>query len=162
MNWESRNVMPEEGYTQMSSKQEMILDILDRNLRSIWDGDVETYRATTADDVSFFEWYISPQRIDGLDFHLRELAVHKDVVSGGGGQIEHEILQPRVQVYGDTAIVTYTLLIRAVGDAGVVHRSHNESRVFFNFGTADAPHWQLVHCHKSPIATAESLAVLRR
>ena len=140
----------------------VILDVLHRNLQSIWDGDEEAYRATTAEDVSFFEWYISPQRIDGLDFHLRELRVHRAVVSGGSEyRVEHEILQPRVQVYGDTAIVTYTLLIRAVGRAGVTHRSHNETRVFHNFGTAAAPQWKLVHCHKSPIATAESMAVLR-
>ena len=135
----------------MSDVTQTILDVLDRNLQSIWDGDVETYRATTADDVSFFEWYISPQRIDGLDF-----------VSGGGGRIEHEILQPRVQVYGDTAVVTYTLLIRAAGEAGVVHKSHNETRVFHDFGDAEAPQWKLVHCHKSPIATSDSAAVLRR
>ena len=145
-----------------------ILDVLDRNLQSIWDGDVEAYRATTAEDVSFFEWYISPQRIDGLDFHLRELRVHRDVVSGGAGsgqggesRVEHEILQPRVQIYGDTAIVTFTLMIRAVSGAGVVHKSHNETRVFHNFGTADAPRWMLVHCHKSPVSTAESLSALR-
>jgi hypothetical protein len=145
-----------------------VWEVLHRNLRSIWDGDVGTYSATTAEDVSFYEWYISPQRIDGIAFHLRELQVHKTVVSGGvdpsqdsESRIEHEILQPRVQVYGDTAIVTYTLLIRAVSAAGVTHRSHNESRVFHNFGSADAPQWKLVHCHKSPVATTESLAVLR-
>ena len=94
--------------------------------------------------------------------------MHRAVVSGdadrgedGERRIEHEILQPRVQVYGDTAIVTYTLLIRAASRGGVVHRSHNETRVFHNFGTAAAPQWKLVHCHKSPIATAESMTVLR-
>ena len=152
----------------MNNSSHIILDVLHRNLQAIWDGDVETYRATTAEDVSFFEWYISPQRIDGIDFHLRELRVHKAVVSGGvdpdqdsESRIEHEILQPRVQVYGDTAVVTFTLLIRAVSEAGVVHKSHNETRVFHNFGTADVPQWKLVHCHKSPIATVESMAVLR-
>jgi hypothetical protein len=156
----------------MDDFTQMILDVLHRNLQSIWDGDVEAYRATTAEDVSFFEWYISPQRIDGIDFHLRELRVHRAVVSGDADrgedgecrieiEIEHEILQPRVQVYGGTVIVTYTLLIRAVDRAGVTYRSHNESRVFHNFGTAAAPQWKLVHCHKSPVATAESMTVLR-
>ena len=146
----------------MNDLSTTILAVLDRNLQSIWDGDAEAYRATTVEDVSFFEWYISPQRIDGLDFHLRELAVHKDVVGGGqGSRVEHEILQPRVQVYGDTAIVTYTLLVRAVSDDGVVHKSHNETRVFHNFGSADAPQWKLVHCHKSPVATDGSMAALR-
>jgi len=66
-----------------------------------------------------------------------------------------------VQVYGDTAIVTFTLMIRAASGDGVVHKSHNETRVFHNFCTAGAPDWKLVHCHKSPVATAESVAVLR-
>ena len=152
----------------MHDPTQAILDTLHRNLQSIWDSDLEAYRATTADDVSFFEWYISPQRIDGIDFHLRELRVHTAVVSGGvtpgqdgDGRVEHEILQPRVQLYGDTAIVTYTLLIRAVSKGGVTHKSHHETRVFHNFGTPDAPQWKLVHCHKSPIATAESMAALR-
>ncbi|NOZ29509.1 MAG: protein kinase [Chloroflexi bacterium] len=148
----------------MADSVQTLLDVLDRNLQSIWDGDVETYRATTAEDVSFFEWYISPQRIDGIDFHLRELKVHARVLGGGSDavRIEHEVLQPRVQIYGDTAIITYTLLTRAVSSAGVVHKSHNETRVFHNFGTDDEPQWKLVHCHKSPIATEESLAALRR
>ena len=138
-----------------------LLDLVHRSLQSIWDGDADAYRVITAEDVSFYEWYISPQRIDGLDFHLREIAVHAQVLSGSAGKIEHEILQPRVQRYGDTAIITYTLLIRSTSEAGVMHKSHNESRVFHNFGTDDEPVWKLVHCHKSPIATANSLAVLR-
>ena len=59
----------------MSEEQE-ILALLDRHLRSIWGGDLETYTATTAPDVTFYEWYISTQRIDGLDFHLRETAAN--------------------------------------------------------------------------------------
>ncbi len=142
-----------------------VLEVLDRNLQSIWDGDPQAYQETTAEDVSFFEWYISPQRIDGLDFHLREIRVHARVLAGASGEqprIEHEILQPRVQLYGDTAIVTYTLFVRAVTGGSVVHRSHNETRVFHNFGSPDAPEWKLVHCHKSPVATEESLSTALR
>jgi len=145
----------------MSDSVETILDLLERHLNSIWAGDVETYRATTSDDVSFYEWYISPQCIDGLDFHLRELRVHRDVVAAGGERVEHEILQPRVQLYGRTAIVTFTLLVRAEGEDGVTHRSHNETRVFHDFATEGSREWKLVHCHKSPLATATSMSVLR-
>ena len=145
----------------MTDLTQTLLDTLHRNLQSIWDGDVDAYRATTAEDVTFFEWYISPQRIDGLDFHLRELAVHNIVIGEGSQRIEHEVLQPRVQFYDSTAVVTYTLLIRAIGPGGVQHKSHNETRVFHNFGTDLHPDWKLVHCHKSPIATSTSMAVLR-
>lgn len=145
-----------------SDSEHAILDVLERNLRSVWDGDIDAYRSTTAEDVSFYEWYICPQRIDGLEFHLRELGVHRRVVSdGGAARVDHEVLQPRVQIYGATAVVTYTLLLRAEGKDAVTHRSHNETRVFHNFGTDDEPTWKLVHCHKSPIATADSLRILR-
>jgi ketosteroid isomerase-like protein len=145
----------------MTDLTQTLLDTLHRNLQSIWDGDVDAYRATTSEDVTFFEWYISPQRIDGLDFHLRELAVHRTVIGEGSQRVEHEVLQPQVQIYGDTAIVTYTLLIRAIGPGSVQHKSHNETRVFHNFGTDANPDWKLVHCHKSPIVTSTSMAVLR-
>jgi len=142
-----------------------LLDLLDHSLQSIWDGDAEAYAALTAEDVSFFEWYISSQRIDGLDFHLREIRIHRAAVGGADDvadlRIEHEILQPRIQVYGDTAIISYTLFVRVVQGGHVRHLSHNESRVFHNFGDDNAPDWKLVHCHKSPIATAESMSVLR-
>ena len=142
-----------------------LLDLLNRSLQSIWDADPDAYAALTAVDVSFYEWYISPQRIDGLDFHLREIRVHRAAVGHADDaadlRIEHEILQPRIQVYGDTAIISYTLFVRVVQGGRVQHLSHNESRVFHNFGAADAPDWKLVHCHKSPIATTASAGVLR-
>ena len=142
-----------------------LLDLLDRSFQAIWDGDPDAYAALTAEDVSFFEWYISPVRIDGLDFHLREILVHRAAWAGvenlAGLKIEHEILQPRIQVYGATAILTYTLFVRVLQGGRVQHLSHNETRVFHNFGDADAPNWKLVHCHKSPIVTAGSAGVVR-
>lgn len=127
--------------------QTEILNILDRNLQAIWDGDAAAFAALCASDVSFFEWYISTQRIDGVDFHLREILVHAQALGGGAGShTEHEILQPRVQLYDNTAIVTYTLLVRSVQGANVTRTQHNETRVFHRF----ADGWKLVHCHKSP------------
>ena len=129
-----------------------ILSLLDRHLRSIWAGDLETYTATTGEDVTFFEWYISTQRIDGLDFHLRETAANHRAAearraSGELYEVEHEVLSPRVQFYGDIAIATYTLLMRYTTATGVSHTQHNETRVFHR----RAAGWQLVHCHKSPM-----------
>lgn len=143
-----------------ASRRRTVLEALDKNLRSIWEANVDLYRATTADDVTFFEWYISPDRIEGIDFHLREIKVHASVLAEGG-KIEHEIMNPRVQFYGPVAIVTYTLMIRSVSGGKVTHRSHHETRVFHETGTADAPEWKLVHCHKSPVSTVDSLGVLR-
>ena len=143
-----------------ASRRRVVLEALDKNLRSIWEGDADLYRATTADEVTFFEWYISPDRIDGIDFHMREIKVHASVL-GEGGTIEHEILNPKVQFYGAIAIVTYTLMIRSASGGKVIHKSHHETRVFHDTGSEEAPEWKLVHCHKSPINTVDSLGVLR-
>jgi ketosteroid isomerase-like protein len=129
-----------------------ILALLDRHLCSIWAGDLANYTATTAPDVTFYEWYISTQRIDGLDFHLRETAANHRAAearrqAGRRYEVEHEVLAPKVQLYGETAIVTYTLLMRYTTDDGVRHTEHNETRIFHR-GPAG---WRLVHCHKSPM-----------
>jgi ketosteroid isomerase-like protein len=133
-------------------EQEEILNLLDRHLKSIWAGDLDTYRATTGEDVTFYEWYISTQRIDGLDFHLRETAANARAAAARRAadelyEVEHEVLSPKVQLYGDVAIVTYTLLMRYTTAAGVHHTQHNETRVFHRREDG----WQLVHCHKSPM-----------
>lgn len=153
---------------ERDGREDFILKLVEKQLGSIWQGDGKAYADTVAEDCSFFEWYISPVRIDGLDFHLRELKIHKKVLEGPVDPFEekehvfeHEILQPRVQFYGKTAIATFTLMIRAVLPEGVVHKSHNETRVFYNFGSDEEPQWKLVHCHKSPVATKDSLEVLR-
>jgi len=152
----------------VNKEAEVILKLVEKQLDSIWHGDANVYAGTVAEDCSFFEWYISPVRIDGLDFHLRELRIHRNVLEGSMDPLEekehffeHEILQPRVQFYGKTAIVTFTLMIRAVLPDGALHKSHNETRVFHNFGTEKEPDWKLVHCHKSPVATKDSLEALR-
>src|SRR5512144_1143058 len=114
------------------SDEQAILSLLDRHLRSIWAGDLETYQATTAPDVTFFEWYVSTQRITGLDFHLREMAaMHRAAeaqrASGQLYEIEHEVLAPQVQLFDNVAIVTYTLLMRYTTGEGVRHTQHNET-----------------------------------
>ncbi|MBM4460443.1 MAG: DUF4440 domain-containing protein [Chloroflexi bacterium] len=129
-----------------------ILALLDRHLSSIWAGDLAAYSATTAPDVTFFEWYISTQRIDGLEFHLRETAANRRAaedkrLAGRRYEVEHEVLAPKVQLYGEVAIVTYTLLMRYTTDEGVRHTEHNETRVFHR----EDGGWRLVHCHKSPM-----------
>jgi hypothetical protein len=172
MGYNTPTIQKEESFMtekpNAAATEKVILELLDRQIQSIWDGDVATYRATTAADCSFFEWYICPHRIDGLDFHIRELSVHRQVLEGSPDPLEekehlfeHEILQPRVQVYDKTAIVSFTFMVRAVLPEKLVHKSHNETRVYHNFGTDEVPEWKLVHCHKSPVVTRDSLDVLR-
>jgi hypothetical protein len=48
---------------------EAIRQILERHLQSILDCDVTAYHASTVPELTLYEWYVTPHRIDGLGFH---------------------------------------------------------------------------------------------
>jgi ketosteroid isomerase-like protein len=120
-----------------------IWETLQRHLNSIFSGDVQTYEATTGEDLSLYEWWVTPHRQDGLDFH-RFMIEHR---WAGAGDYRFDLLEPRLQLYGDTAIVTYTFMFSQTKPEGSVeHHMHNESRVLIK---RDGQ-WRVVHVHKSP------------
>ena len=121
--------------------------MLNRHLKSIYDGDAKTYAETTGSDLSLYEWYVTPHRQDGLDFHLFMIE-HR--FGGAGNDYRIDLLEPRLQLYGDTAIVTYTLMLSRADANGVTHRTHNETRVLLK----REGKWQVVHVHKSPAWSA--------
>jgi len=121
-----------------------ILSFLDKHLQSIYTRDIETYKDTTSDDLSLYEWFVTPHRQDGLDFHFFMI---DHSWAGTIGDFRFDLLEPHVQVYGNTAVVSYTfMLTMAASDGSLTHRSHNESRVLVKKGDG----WQIVHVHKSP------------
>jgi Calcium/calmodulin dependent protein kinase II association domain len=134
---------------------------LEKHLQAIFDGDVERYKATTSSELALYEWYVVPQRIDGIPFHeflmteaarLNAAPMTGEAISAG---LERPTERPRVhfdlanyreQRYGDMAICSYTLLISTSAGAGVTVQSYNETRVIVNL----AEGWRVVHVHKSP------------
>jgi len=126
----------------MDDEQE-IWEFLHRHLHSIFSRDAETYRATTGEDLSLYEWFVAPHRQDGLDFHLFMIEHNW---AGMIGDYRYDLLEPRLQRYGDTAIVSYTFMLSVDNFEGIDHRLHNESRVLVRRDGA----WQVVHVHKSP------------
>jgi len=126
----------------MDDHQE-IWDFLHRHLQSIFNGDWETYRMTTAEDLSLYEYWIIPHRQDGLDFHQFMI---ENRWSGEGASQRFDLFEKRCQRYGDTAIVTYTFMLTQSLPEGMRHRYHNESRVLIK----REGNWQVVHVHKSP------------
>ncbi|HIP71003.1 MAG TPA: DUF4440 domain-containing protein [Anaerolineae bacterium] len=127
----------------MSNVEQEIWDFLHRHLQSVFTQDVETYRATTSEELSLYEWFITPHRQDGLDFHFFMI---ENSWAGSGGNFRYDLLEPRLQLYGDTAVVSYTFMLSTTTDAGITHRSHNESRVLIK----EDDGWKVVHVHKSP------------
>ena len=136
-----------------------IRTFLERHLQSIFDSDTEIYHATTADDLSLYEWFVTPHRIDGLPFHDFMMSeAGRDDSSGmaldpkPGGlakdktRVRFDLANYHEQVYGDTAICTYTFLLSRGTVEGVEVLSYNESRVLVR----ENGEWKVVHVHKSP------------
>ncbi len=127
----------------MPEVYEAVWETLHRHLSAIYAGDWETYTETTTDDVAVYEWFVTPHRIDGLSFH--EFMMEHDWM-GVGADWRYDLLDPRLQFYGTTAIASYTLLISIHKDGAIEHKTINESRVLVEFPEG----WKVAHVHKSP------------
>jgi len=133
---------------------EEILNFLKKHLLSIQDNDIQTYRETTAEDLTLYEWWVTPHRIDGIPFHDFMMAANAQRGTVFGAEHEGDGPAPtrfdfsnlHIQRYGDTAIASYTLLVSTALPGGVRVTSHNESRVMVKLDGA----WKVVHVHKSP------------
>lgn len=127
----------------MDKTEKEIWKFLHQHLQSIFIRDVETYRATTSEELSLYEWFVTPHRQDGLNFHFFMI---EHSWAGTEADFRYDLLEPRLQLYGDTAIVSYTFMLTSAREGDISHRYHNESRVLLR--TDDG--WQVVHVHKSP------------
>jgi hypothetical protein len=137
-----------------------IRGFLERHLQGIFDGDIEHYHSTTTPEMTLYEWYVTPHRINGRPFHdfmMQEAArpdtagVALDPRAAGGipedkGRMRFDLADYHEQQYGDAAICSYTLLISRGTSSGVRVISYNESRVLVQTGGT----WKVVHVHKSP------------
>lgn len=126
-----------------------------RHLRTVSENDVKAYEETCSEDLTIYEWWVTPQRIDGLPFHA--FMMQSNEASGTVFGAEEGAAAPmtpsrfdlanlKIQRYGDTAIASYTLLISTAFSDGVKVATHNESRVIVKIDGA----WKVVHVHKSP------------
>ena len=127
-------------------------DFLLRHLKAVQDNDLAAYHDTTAPELTLYEWWVTPQRIDGLAFHdfMMESNAHRGTVFGSDAgqkaETRFDLSNLSIQRYGDTAIASYTMLVSTALPDGVQVVSHNESRVMVKQGS----HWKVVHVHKSP------------
>ena len=46
-----------------------IHEFLLRHLQGIMENNIAEYHETTAEDLTLYEWWVTPQRLDGLPFH---------------------------------------------------------------------------------------------
>jgi hypothetical protein len=127
-----------------------IHEFLLKHLGGIMNNDIASYHETTAADLTLYEWWVTPHRLDGLPFHefMMTSNAARGTVFGAQekGKTRFDLSNLLIQRYGDTAIATYTLLISTALSEGVQVAAHNESRVIVKLDGE----WRVVHVHKSP------------
>ena len=131
-----------------------IHEFLLKHLGGIMNNDIASYHETTAVDLTLYEWWVTPHRLDGLPFHefMMTSNASRGTVFGAQekGETRFDLSNLLIQRYGDTAIASYTLLISTAMPEGVKVAAHNESRVIVKLNNE----WKVVHVHKSPAWSA--------
>jgi ketosteroid isomerase-like protein len=132
---------------------EEVHNFLLQHLKDIQENDIAGYYMTTAEDLTLYEWWVTPHRLDGIPFHEFMMTANAARGTVFGAEDQGQKAQSRfdlsnlhIQRYGDTAIASYTLLISTALPEGVRVAAHNESRVMVKQNGA----WKVVHVHKSP------------
>ncbi len=129
-----------------------ILEFFYKHMQSIQENDLQTYRSTVSEDLSLYEWWVTPHRLDGVPFHefMMSANAKRGTVFGMDGNVTTETrfdyANMQVQRFADTGVLSYTLLVSSASPQGVRVSSHNESRVVVKLDGK----WKVVHVHKSP------------
>jgi len=137
-----------------------IYEFLLHHLDTIMRNDVAAYNETCTEDLTLYEWWVTPHRIDGLPFHEFMMSANekRGTVFGAEGEpapVRFDLANLNIQRYGDTAIASYSLMISTALPDGVKVATHNESRVIVKFDGA----WKVVHVHKSPAWQAPHISL---
>lgn len=136
-----------------------IHEFLLHHLDTIMQNDVAAYTATCTEDLSLYEWWVTPHRIDGIPFHEFMMSANdkRGTVFGAEGEpapVRFDLANLHIQRYHDTAVASYTLMISTALPEGVKVAAHNESRVIVKLDGV----WKVVHVHKSPAWQAPHIA----
>jgi ketosteroid isomerase-like protein len=125
----------------MSDLQQELLELNQRLLDSIAQGDWATYQELCDPSLTAFEPEGKGQLIEGLPFH------HFYFQLGGfQGPRQTTMCAPRVRVMGDVAVVAYVRLNQRVGADGTAATvAFEETRVW----QRQNGRWRHVHFHRS-------------
>src|SRR6516162_9702 len=126
---------------RMSDPTNELLQLTQRLLDSISDGDWNTYQELCDPSLTAFEPEAPGQRVEGLPFHR----FYFDL-GGVRGRHQTTMCAPHVRLMGDVAVVTYARLIQRVGgDGQPVTQTTTETRVWHR----REGRWLHVHFHRS-------------
>ena len=127
------------------SVEDELLSLTKKLLTRIYvDPSSDFYKQHVAEDVTCYEGL--PTRLDGIEYHLKALDSLAESAEHPGER-HIELLNPKVQLYGDVGIVTATVQFSTFRNQGTETQLLNETRVWAKIDGD----WKLVHFHKSPV-----------
>jgi hypothetical protein len=118
-----------------------ILDLNQRLLVSIADGDWKTYAELCDPTITAFEPEARGQCVEGMEFHRFYFNL-----GGIAGSHNTTMAAPHVRLLGDTAVVSYIRLVQRLDETGkpITVRSE-ETRIWQRQSNT----WRHVHFHRS-------------
>lgn len=123
--------------------KDLLWNFLNKHLHAIYSGDFEYYKNSCSEDLSLYEWFAAKHRIDGVEFHKFMM---ENNWANSHSEFNISLSNKRAQVYGNVAILSYTLILSVKKDDSISHRAINETRVVALIGNE----LKVVHVHKSP------------
>lgn len=120
---------------------EDLVDLTERLIDSITEGDWETYSEMCDPTITAFEPEARGQLVEGMEFH----GFYFD---RGGMKEPHNttLCAPHVRLMGDAAVVSYVRLVqRADGEGHTITERFEETRVWQRIDDR----WKHVHFHRS-------------
>jgi ketosteroid isomerase-like protein len=140
----SLSAVPAQPQNRAGSPQDVIA--LERAALDRWVKlDPEGYLGVYAPEVTYFD----PQRdkrVDGLEAMKALLAPMKQI-KAAPAEVRYEMIDPKVQPYGDVSVLTYNLVnfARVPGGQETVRARWNSTAVYARVGGQ----WKIVHSHWS-------------
>lgn len=104
-------------------------------------GDPQGFIEICADEVTYFDNMIE-KRVDGLE----ALKTYYAPITGKVYFDRYELLNPRVQVHGDAAVLTFNFVSHTVEDDSARTSRWNCTEVYARF----ADEWKIIQTHWSP------------
>ncbi|XP_078357189.1 calcium/calmodulin-dependent protein kinase type II delta chain-like [Oculina patagonica] len=126
------------------AREQHIIDLNQKLLTSITDGDYETYRKLVDSHVTSFEPVSPGQLVEGLEFHK---FYFDNVISKRTTPVNTTIFSQRVHMLGDdAACICYVRLRQFVNSAGIASEQQSEeTRVWHK----RSGRWVMVHLHST-------------
>ena len=125
-----------------------VIDVTKAEWAAAMDKDVSRSLQNVASDCTIFESDL-PTRLEGRAM-IRRFA--EGNTSGAGELITAEMVNEKVQVYGDTAVLSYNFLGQVkTPDGEIKPLTAKSTRVYVR----DGRQWWLVHANFAPITTSE-------